>query len=121
MDDVYKRLESLVAKNGTSFAEVSRETNISKSIFSDLKSERTKKPSADYANRLAKHFGVTVNYILTGDESPNTVQQKKPTAEAEGEYYSAKKKKAIDMILNGTDEQAELVEKLYEQYLSGGK
>lgn len=79
MCDLYNRLSSLCNQMGVSGAKMCRDCGISKSLMSDLKFGRRDTIASDTANRLAKYFGVTVDYILNGEK------EKKPTISEDDE------------------------------------
>ena len=90
---MYKRIVALCEKNGISGYRLCKDIGISPSVLTDLKGGRKKTISADYASRIAKYFGVSVNYIISGDESQ----------EQETEDF---------IILRGSGEIAECLEEL---------
>lgn len=49
-----------------------RETNISRSVLSELKSGRTKQLSAKYLPVVADYLDVSVGYLLGNEEKPAT-------------------------------------------------
>lgn len=66
----YENFERLLKERGIKTAEVSRETGIAYSAFSDWKAGRSK-PKADKLQKIAAFFGVTVEELITGAESPD--------------------------------------------------
>ena len=72
MYEIYCKLRD---ERGLKDADVVRETKITKSTFSDWKSGRSN-PKQEKLQKIADFFGVTVNYLMTG-ESP-----------VEDEYYT---------------------------------
>lgn len=74
MCDLYNRLSSLCNQMGVSGAKMCRDCGISKSLMSDLKFGRRDTIASDTANRLAKYFGVTVDYILNGEKEKAPTQ-----------------------------------------------
>ena len=54
-------------ERGLKDADVVRETKITKSTFSDWKSGRSK-PKNDKLQKIADFFGVSIEYLMTGDE-----------------------------------------------------
>lgn len=72
MYEIYCKLRD---ERGLKDADVVRETKITKSTFSDWKSGRSN-PKQEKLQKIADFFGVTVDYLMTG-ETP-----------VEDEYYS---------------------------------
>lgn len=72
MYEIYCKLRD---ERGLKDADVVRETKITKSTFSDWKSGRSN-PKQEKLQKIADFFGVTVDYLMTG-ESP-----------VEDEYYT---------------------------------
>ena len=60
---MYKKFSELLIKRGITAYQVSKETGIPKSTFSDWKSGRSK-PKADKLKILADYFGVEVGFFL---------------------------------------------------------
>ena len=48
------------------------------------------KPSSDNASRLAQYFGVTVDYLLTGDQKENPSKQPKSEVDADIKWIEQK-------------------------------
>lgn len=67
MYEIYCRLRD---ERGLKDADVVRETGITKSTFSDWKSGRSK-PKNDKLQKIADFFGVTIDYLMTGNEAPD--------------------------------------------------
>lgn len=64
---MYQIYERLLARNGVKSADVAKATGITPSTFSAWKNgEYT--PKADKLQRIADYFGVTVEYLKTGDQ-----------------------------------------------------
>ena len=55
-------------------ADVAKATGITKSTFSDWKNGRSN-PKQDKLQKIADYFGVTIDYLLTGEKKPkvNTI------------------------------------------------
>lgn len=67
---MYKTFELLLKLNGCRVADVARATGIGKSTFTDWKQGRTT-PKAEKLQKIADYFGVSVDYLLTG-QAPET-------------------------------------------------
>ena len=63
----YRIFEGLLQMNGLTVYKVSKATGIAQSTFSDWKSGRST-PKADKLKKIAEFFGVSVSYLLGGDE-----------------------------------------------------
>ena len=72
MSDMYNLLEQLCHKKGVNITQMSRETKIPRSVFSELKAGRTKCLSNKYLPLLAEYFGVSVDYLLGKEKEPVT-------------------------------------------------
>lgn len=62
-DEMYKNYVELRDKKGVTDYQVSKDTGITKSTFSDWKVGRSK-PKADKLKLLADYFGVDIGYFL---------------------------------------------------------
>lgn len=67
--NIYGRIESLCKKHGINVSYLCRECGISRAILSDLKMGRKKTASAKTLSKIADHFGVTIEFLLHGEES----------------------------------------------------
>lgn len=77
-------------------ADVVKATKITKSTFSDWKNGRSN-PKLDKLQKIADYFGVTVDYLMTGKETP---KEKSPE-------LTARDEKDITKTLNKVMEQFE--------------
>lgn len=66
MSDLYNRIESLCKEKGESITTMCKESGASRASLSDLKMGRNQSLSADTLAKIATHFGVSVDYLLTG-------------------------------------------------------
>ena len=64
---MYEVFEQLLQKYGVTTYKVAKETGIPQSTFSTWKNRRNL-ISGDKAKRIADYFGVTVDYLMTGNE-----------------------------------------------------
>lgn len=78
MCSMYSLIEKLCSQKGVNITQMSRETKIPRSVFSELKAGRTKQLSNKYLPTLASYFGVSVDYLL-GNE-----QKEKPATDSDG-------------------------------------
>ncbi len=68
MSDLYLRIEELLKQKGVSGATLSRELGMSRSFMTELRKGRAKGVTADTAKKLADYFGVSVEYLLGGED-----------------------------------------------------
>lgn len=64
---MYETFKRLLEQKGVTAAQVARDTGISQVTFSDWKSGKSK-PKADKLYKIAKYFGVSVEYLITEDK-----------------------------------------------------
>lgn len=74
---MYKVFETLLSTHGVSAYQVAKATGISTGSLSDWKKGRSS-PKADKLQKIADYFGVTVDFLLTGE------QKEKPAAKSDG-------------------------------------
>ncbi len=96
----YDLFKSLCDENGVSVSRACIEMGLSRSIAAKWKNTRTN-PSAEVLPKIAKYFGVTTDYLLTGEQ-----KEKAPTPVSEsGPLYPP----GYDLL---TPEQKEIVDRL---------
>lgn len=78
MGEMYNRIVALCNERGIKPGRVCADTGLSRGMMSDLKMGRTKELSAKNTKIIADYFGVTTDYLLTGEET-----KKAPTPEGE--------------------------------------
>lgn len=83
---MYEIFSSLLQKNGVTPYKVSKETGVSQSTLSDWK-RGLSTPKLDKLQKIANYFGVTVNYLMTGEDS---VESSKPILTSKDERDIAK-------------------------------
>lgn len=93
MYEIYCKLRD---ERGLKDADVVRETKITKSTFSDWKSGRSK-PKNDKLQKIADFFGVTVDYLMTGEERDDNEKYyiNDDTAKAAQEIFENKELRAL--------------------------
>ena len=64
---MWDRFSVLCAARGVKVADVARATGISPAVFSDWKKGRYQ-PKQDKLKAIADYFGVSLDYLLTGEE-----------------------------------------------------
>ncbi|WP_099205621.1 helix-turn-helix domain-containing protein [Scatolibacter rhodanostii] len=77
--DIYDRIEKLLQENKMSAYKLSKITGISTGLLSQWKG-RSQNPSADKLQKVADCFGVSVDYLLTGEES---TQKERPATKSD--------------------------------------
>lgn len=65
---MYEIFAKLLDKKGVTAYRVSKETGIAASTFTDWKTGRSE-PKKDKLKKIADYFGVTVEYLMTGEEN----------------------------------------------------
>ena len=68
---MYEIFEHLLQAKGVTVYQVSKETGISQSTLSTWKKRRNML-SSENAKKIAEYFGVTVDYLMNGEESSNS-------------------------------------------------
>lgn len=66
--DTFDRIFDLLKKNSMTQADLSRATGISTGLISQWK-KRMQSPSVDKLKIIADYFGVSVDYLLSGEDS----------------------------------------------------
>lgn len=66
---MYEIFIQLLQKYGETAYQVSKATGVSQTTFSNWKSGRSN-PKTDALQKIADHFGVTVDYLMTGKNEP---------------------------------------------------
>jgi len=65
---MYEIFSRLLEERGVKAADVCRGTGLPSSLFSEWKRGKST-PKADKMKKIADYFGVTVDYLMTGEES----------------------------------------------------
>ena len=63
---MYEVFEKLMKERGETFTDVAKAVGGRASSFTDWRAGRSK-PKADKLKKIADHFGVTVEYLMTGE------------------------------------------------------
>lgn len=66
---MWEIFEALMKQKGLKIADVARQTNIPYSTFTDWKARRYK-PKQEKMQKIADFFGVSVGYLMTGENQP---------------------------------------------------
>lgn len=77
---MYEIFEQLLQKNGVSSYRVSKEAGVTQTSLSNWKNGRSV-PSTQTLQKIADYFGVTVDYLMTGNNSIETTLQLNPKDE----------------------------------------
>lgn len=106
---MYKIFQDLCARKGITVYRISKDIGIATSTFSDWKNGKST-PKQDKLKKIADYFGVTVDYLMTGEESRYSagdalldvrISEDVKLKEAIKKYYSLddqKKKHVIELI-----------------------
>ena len=70
MADVYKIIDALLKERGISGAKMSADLGMCRSFMTELRKGRVKSFRAETAQKLADYFGVTVDYLLGSEATP---------------------------------------------------
>ena len=65
---MYEVFEQLLQKKGVSSYKVAKEAGVTQTALSNWKSGRST-PTAKTLQKIADYFGVTIDYLMTGDDS----------------------------------------------------
>ena len=76
MADLYNTVMELCKIKGVSGYRLCKDTGMQPSILTDLKMGRQKSLNATNANKVANYFGVSVDYLLGGEEIKKPADQK---------------------------------------------
>lgn len=91
---MYEIFEQLLQKYGVTAYKVSKETGITQSTLSDWKRGRST-PKTDNMKKIADYFGVSINYLMTGEEELGE----------KGTTLTSKDERDIEKILDNTRNQ----------------
>lgn len=104
MGEMYNRIVALCNERGIKSGRVCADTGLSRGMMSDLKMGRTKELSAKNTKIIADYFGVTTDYLLTGEET-----KKAPIPEGERKVSDSD----IKFALFGGD--GEITDAMYDE------
>lgn len=91
---MYEVFEQLLQKYGVTPYRVAKETGVTQTALSNWKSGRST-PTTKTLQKIADYFGVTIDYLMTGDISEESHEKK----------LTPKDEKDIEKILEQTREQ----------------
>ena len=72
MDSLYDRILSLCDRNNIRPGRLCDDLGLSRGLITDLKMGRKKSVSAETAQKIAAYFGVSVGYLLSQEDSPQS-------------------------------------------------
>lgn len=72
MNDIYARIEALCKSHNMNITELCRLCAIPRASLTDFKMGRNKSLSASTLQKIAEHFSVSVEYLLSGDTDKQT-------------------------------------------------
>lgn len=81
---VYERFAELLQKKGVRVADVTRATQIKSTVFSEWKKGKAQ-PKADKLQKIADYFGVSMDYLLTGQTQSEAVRESPKQSDQERE------------------------------------
>ena len=75
MGNLYNRIQNLCDREKINITTMCTESGASRGSLTDLKMGRKQSLSADTLSKIAAYFGVTVDYLLTGEEKEKPAAQ----------------------------------------------
>lgn len=90
---MYEIFASLLKEKGVRASDVSKATGLSSTFFTEWKKGKSKNPNPANLKKIADYFNVTVDYLMTGEESKESETNLSPRAV-----------KDIEEIISGTAE-----------------
>lgn len=90
MSDLYSNIHALCEKEGIKDGTLCGNIGIRRSFLSELKAGRTKSLSTEVLSKIATYFNVSVDYLLTGNQKENPLQQ--PQSEVDAAVERIRKK-----------------------------
>ncbi len=70
MEEIYSRIEELCRKRGINITVLCRECSIPRATLTDYKKGRVKNLSVVALSSIAGYFGVSLEYLYTGNNPP---------------------------------------------------
>lgn len=117
MHDLYETIRDLCRRNGLSVSAMCLNLGMSKSTMSDLKSGRKKSLSSETLSRISQYLGVSVDYLLTGEEKekPLVNGDEELTEYLEELKNRPEKRMLFSVTKNATKAQIEAIVKMIEE------
>lgn len=112
----YDLFKSLCDEKGVSVSKACIEMGLSRSIAAKWKNTRTN-PSAEVLPKIAKYFGVTTDYLLTGEQKEKPlINENEELTEYLDELRSRPEKRMLFSVTkNATKAQIEAIVKMIEE------
>lgn len=88
--DTYDRIEKLMIEHGEKASDLAKATGMSTGLLSQWKS-RLQKPSTTKLSKVAAHYNVTTDYLLTGEEKTPTPEGERKTDTLSPAFFRLKK------------------------------
>lgn len=112
---MYEIYLELLEKSGKKHSDVSKATGIPASTFSDWKKGKSS-PKQDKLQKIADYFGVSVEYLTTGEQPPNYYLNEE-TAQIAQEIFDNPNLKALfeTASRNTSPKQLQLVKDMLEE------
>ena len=118
---MYEIFEKLMKEKGVSAYKVGKDTGINPSTFTHWKN-RVYEPKMDKMQKLADYFGVSLEYLMTGEDLLDGVED-------ELEYKlgqitlgnDTKKRDFLEVVLQLDDEDMEEIKKIALRYIEAKK
>lgn len=101
MCNLYERIKAACAHKGITVSAMCLQLGMSKSLMSDLHSGRKKTLSADTLGRIARHLGVTTDYLLGAapEQTPDILDEVDVAFYGDFKELSEAQKEAVrDMV-----------------------
>ena len=68
---MYEIFEKLLKENGLRASDVAKGTGLTSTFFTEWKKGKAKNPNPKNLKKVADFFGVTMDYLMTGEEKEN--------------------------------------------------
>lgn len=95
---MYKIYCQLRDQKGVKDAEVARNTKIAPSVFSEWKKGKSN-PKQDKLQRIADYFGVSIEYLMTGEEKISNFQSPHPYIPILGKVIAGVPVEAVEDVI----------------------
>lgn len=69
MSKLYNTINEICKERNISITKMCKEADVSRGSLTDLKSGRIQKLSTDTISKIAEYFGVSVDYLLSGEDN----------------------------------------------------
>ena len=99
MSDLYKTVMELCESKGVSGYRMCKDTGIQPSVLTDLKMGRQKSLNAKNANKIANYFGVSMDFLLEGEEQKKSAEQVSGLRGTGYENLTPENQKVIDALI----------------------